>query len=287
MKKNNNLNKSTFPSSPVSRKSGESLLLINTAIQAAIKAGKEILSIYNDPQSDFSIERKADNSPLTIADKASHRIINELLQDTNLPLLSEEGKQISYAERKNWESFWLVDPLDGTKEFIKRNDEFTVNIALITNGKPEMGVIYVPVTGTLYVGITGTGTWKLENVTDSVNFEILQQSGEKLTGSIPHETYTVIGSRSHRNEETNQYIDKLREKHPQLEIISRGSSLKICQVAEGLADEYPRFGPTMEWDTAAGHAIANAAGKKLWLTDYSQELNYNKENLLNPYFIVK
>ncbi len=287
MEKNNNLNNCTFPSSPVSRKSGESLPLINTAIQAAIKAGKEILSIYNDPQSDFSIERKADNSPLTIADKASHRIINELLMATSLPVLSEEGKEIPYAERKKWESFWLVDPLDGTKEFIKRNDEFTVNIALITNGKPEMGVIYVPVTGALYVGITGTGAWKLENATDNSVFDTLQQSGEKLTGNVPHDKYTVIGSRSHRNEETNQYIDKLREKHPQLEIISRGSSLKICQVAEGLADEYPRFGPTMEWDTAAGHAIANAAGKHLWLTDYSQELNYNKENLLNPFFIVK
>lgn len=260
---------------------------INIAIKAAIKAGERILKIYNDPNSDFSVEKKADNSPLTIADKASHNVIVEYLEQTNIPILSEEGTAIAYEERKHWDTFWLIDPLDGTKEFIKKNGEFTVNIALITDGKPIMGVIYVPVTATLYVGIVDQGAWKLEVKNAEVTFEEIQELGLRLPQPSTNQHFTIVGSRSHMSAETEAYIEELKKEHSQIDIVSKGSSLKICMVAEGIANEYPRFGPTMEWDTAAGHAIANAAGKKLWLTDLSKELSYNKENLLNPFFIVK
>ncbi len=261
--------------------------MIDYAIQAAIIAGKEILKIYSDPNADFSIERKSDNSPLTIADKASHKIITEILHETGIPVLSEEGKSIDYSVRKNWKKFWLVDPLDGTKEFIKRNGEFTVNIALIENGVPTEGVIYIPVEKLLYVGITGVGAWKLENAETQCNWETIQLKGTKIPLEKSNDTYTIAGSRSHLNAETQEYLEKIKRKHSDIDTITKGSSMKICMVAEGVANEYPRFGPTMEWDTAAGHAIANAAGKKIWLTDFSNELSYNKENLLNPYFIVK
>lgn len=261
--------------------------IINIALSAAIHAGQEILKIYNDPESDFSVERKADNSPLTIADKSSHRVIAGLLKDTGIPILSEEGTTIEYNERKNWELFWLIDPLDGTKEFIKKNGDFTVNIALIENGRPVLGIIFVPVSNTLYFGSESEGAWKLEGATAGCSLEELKNDGISLPETEKNKSFKVVGSRSHMSPETETYIDNLKDKHGKVEIVSRGSSLKICMVAEGSADEYPRFGPTMEWDTAAGHAIANAAGKKLWHTDFSSELKYNKENLLNPYFIVK
>lgn len=261
--------------------------MINTAIQAAIEAGQEILKIYNDPKSDFSVERKADNSPLTIADKASHRVIESYLCKTEIPILSEEGRDIPFSERKNWKTFWLVDPLDGTKEFVKRNGEFTVNIAYVAEGKPILGIIYVPVNQTLYVGSITEGAWKVEVNNEIPNFEMIKKYGKKLPQLYPSDTFRVVGSRSHMSPETEAYILGLRNKHRLVEIVSKGSSLKICMVVEGSADEYPRFGPTMEWDTAAGHAIANAAGKQLLLTDRFGELTYNKENLLNPFFIVK
>ncbi|QGY42252.1 3'(2'),5'-bisphosphate nucleotidase CysQ [Maribellus comscasis] len=260
---------------------------LEVALKAAVKAGEKILEIYNDPNSDFSVEKKADNSPLTIADKISHTTIQHFLSDTEFPVLSEEGRSIEYPERKDWQNFWIVDPLDGTKEFIKKNGEFTVNIALAKNGKPVLGVIYVPVSKTLYFGNIGLGAFICENVSGEITFDSVLRKSEKLPKPKTTEKYFVVGSRSHMSPETEEYIDALKQKHAEIDIISKGSSLKICMVAEGIADEYPRFGPTMEWDTAAGHAIANAAGKKLWLTDLSEELAYNKENLLNPYFIVK
>lgn len=260
--------------------------MINTAINAAIKAGQEILKIYHDSSSNFSIEKKSDNSPLTIADKASHNVIETLLLETNIPILSEEGKSIEYNERKHWDTFWLIDPLDGTKEFIKKNDEFTVNIALIEKGQPIIGIIYVPVTNELYIGIKEQGAWKIKTK-NKISLSEIEEKGTQLPVHKKTKNYTVVGSRSHMSKETQDYINNLEKEHSPIEIISKGSSLKICMVAEGLANEYPRFGPTMEWDTAAGHAIANAAGKKLWLTNLSGELEYNKESLLNPYFIVK
>ena len=261
--------------------------IVNTAISTAIKAGQEIRNIYNDPGSDFSVERKADNSPLTIADKASHNLIVNALKETGLPILSEEGKSIPYDERKHWETFWLIDPLDGTKEFIKKNGEFTVNIALIKGGLPILGIIYVPVTKTFYIGIEKSGAWKMEGADINCTLKSIRSKGTKLPVAHNNGNYKIIGSRSHMSRETEDYIERLKVDHPEIEIVTKGSSLKICLVAEGVAKEYPRFGPTMEWDTAAGHAIANAAGKKIWHTDFKKELVYNKENLLNPWFIVK
>lgn len=260
--------------------------MIDASILAAISAGHEILKIYNDPLTDFSIERKSDKSPLTIADKAAHKTIIYHLQKTKLPILSEEGKHIPFKTRKSWKTFWLVDPLDGTKEFIKRNDEFTVNIALIENNTPIIGVIYVPVTQTIYAGDIKQGAWKNIGISSEITFNKLKTTGYKLPCSSATQTYTIVSSRSHMNQQTELYLDNIK-RHSEIDIISKGSSLKICIVAEGAAHEYPRFSPTMEWDTAAGHAIANATGKKLWLTDFSGELTYNKENILNPNFIVK
>lgn len=256
------------------------------AVTSAINAGREISRIYNDPDTDLSIEKKSDNSPLTVADKASHIIIKLLLEQTGLPILSEEGRNISFEERKNWKSFWLVDPLDGTKEFIKRNGEFTVNIALINNRKPVAGVIYVPVTRVLYAGINGKGAWKLVTTDSDISFSELMNKGDKLPCSSLPNTFTIVESRSHRNKKTENYINKLKEKYGTVNTIIIGSSLKICMIAEGTAHLYPRFGPTMEWDTAAGHAITNSVGQKLLLMDSKGELTYNKENLKNPDFIV-
>jgi len=265
----------------------ENKIYLEVAIKAAILAGEEIMIIYNDPDADFFVERKADNSPLTIADKKSHSLINRLLQPTGIHVLSEEGIDIPYSERKEWKTMWLVDPLDGTKEFIKRNDEFTVNIALLENRVPVAGVIYVPVTKVLYAGAVEWGAFRLNDASAETTIQSLEKDGTPLPQQNVRQHYTIAGSRSHMNWKTIRYIHKLKKQYHEVNIVKSGSSLKICMVAEGRADEYPRFGPTMEWDTAAGHAIANAAGKKLWLTDISGELEYNKENLLNPYFIVK
>jgi len=257
-----------------------------TAIKSALIAGRKILEIYNNPNSDFEIERKSDNSPLTIADKISHKVIVENLTEIGLPILSEEGKSIAYETRKKWKQFWLVDPIDGTKEFINKNGEFTINIALIEDGRPIFGVIYVPVLGVLYWGIVGEGAYKVKIFKIPKSLDELYKVAIKLPITKQRDTYKVVASRSFMNEDTKNFIEKLRKNNPNLELVSRGSSLKICMVAEGEADIYPRFGPTMEWDTAAGQAIANAAGMQVTLIDQKTELIYNKENLLNPYFIV-
>lgn len=262
--------------------------LIDTAIEASIEAGKEILKVYETD--DFRIVSKNDNSPLTKADKNAHNKIVSFLEKTDIPILSEEGKHMSYDERKKWDYFWLVDPLDGTKEFIKKNGEFTVNIALIKGTTPIAGIIYVPVTKTLYFADINKGAYKIEAVNSEdlhdFDFEVLRSNAVKLPVPDFERPYTVVGSRSHMSEETTQYIEKLKDIHGEIEILSVGSSLKQCMIAEGKADIYPRFGPTMEWDTGAGHAIVNASGGCITQFDGSP-LVYNKENLLNPYFIVK
>lgn len=259
--------------------------LIDTAIQAAILAGIKIREIYTT--TDFNVELKYDLSPLTKADLQSNAIIQKFLEQTELPILSEESRQVEFQERKAWNYFWLVDPLDGTKEFIKRNDEFTVNIALIHKNQPVAGVIYVPVTGELFAGISGEGAWKLQNPTENCTFQFMQNSGAKLPKQKTTAKFAVAVSRSHRSPETEAYLDKLRLEHGEYELINRGSSLKICMVAEGTADICPRFGPTMEWDTAAGHALVKASGKNIYHTDLQSELTYNKESLFNPHFIVR
>ena len=261
-------------------------ILLQSAVIAALKAGNEIIDIYNS--NNFETELKADQSPLTIADKRAHSAIVNQLTACNIPILSEEGKTIAYDERKKWDTFWLVDPLDGTKEFIKRNGEFTVNIALIEKQQPTMGVIYVPVKHELYIGVVGEGAWLACNTSPQSSIQYINQKLQKLPLYSPlANTCRVVGSRSHMSDETMAFIEKLKQSYSNIEMVSMGSSLKICLVAQGSADIYPRFGPTMEWDTAAGHAIAHAAGKKVTLSNEEKPLTYNKENLLNPWFIVQ
>jgi len=262
--------------------------LIKISVIAAIEAGKKIITIYEGFESNLPIEKKQDNSPLTIADKKSHEIIESYLNKTPYPILSEEGRNIPFSERKKWDTFWLVDPLDGTKEFIKRNGEFTVNIALIKNNIPVAGVIYVPVTRELYIASEETGSRKIDNADEyNGNAQKILSESSSLPGVHKRNKFTVVASRSHMSPETETYINQQKSKFGDIDIISKGSSLKICLVAEGKADVYPRFAPTMEWDTAAGHAIARFAGKNVFLTDENTSLQYNKENLLNPWFIVK
>lgn len=259
------------------------------AIDAALQAGEKILSIYNDPASDFQIEKKADNSPLTIADREAHDAIARYLDDTPFPLLSEEGKHLPYSERRPWQTLWIVDPLDGTKEFIKRNGEFTVNIALVHDSVPVMGVIYLPVKKVLYFGAEGMGAYRLTDITarGERSLDELISAATALPESGMHDKFVIVASRSHLTPETEAYIEEMKRCHARVELVSSGSSIKICQVAEGRADVYPRFAPTMEWDTAAGHAIARAAGKEIYQAGKEEPLLYNKEDLLNPWFIVE
>ena len=245
-------------------------------VKAAREAGAGIMRIYDDPSQDFGIERKADNSPLTLADKAAHACIVRHLEATGIPILSEEGVHLPYEERKTWKRLWVVDPLDGTKEFIKKNGEFTVNIALVEEGTPVMGVIYVPAKDVLYLGIVGEGAWKEEGGVRQM-----------LPLAQNREAFVVVASRSHLSSETEAYINELRQEHGNVEMLSSGSSLKICLVAEGSADVYPRFAPTMEWDTAAGDAIARAAGRQVLDAGTQLPLVYNKADLHNPWFVVR
>lgn len=258
--------------------------LIDKAIEATVLAGKKILEIYHTQN--FGVKFKWDFSPLTIADTQSNAIIQKILEQTNIPVLSEEGAHANYQKRKDWKEYWLVDPLDGTKEFIKRNGEFTVNIAFMQNNEPAAGVIYVPVTGELYAGVSNEGAYKITSPSENCTFAEMQNSGERLPKIIAKSKYVVAVSRSHHPGKLEDFLDEIRLRHGDIELISKGSSLKICMVAEGTADAFPRFGPTMEWDTAAGHALVKAIGKNIWQTDLKSELRYNKENLKNPNFIV-
>ncbi len=257
--------------------------LLSLSIEASVAAGKEILEVYG---TEFSVDIKEDSSPLTMADQKSHLKIMEYLRGTEYPILSEEGDLADFSMHSNWHTFWLVDPLDGTKEFIKRNGEFTVNIALVQEGTPILGVIYLPVTDTLYAAAEGIGAYKAENGHKIHTIGALRAEGHSLP--IPNDgPFTVVGSRSHMSAETEEFISALEKEHGQIEILSRGSSLKLCMVAEGSAQVYPRFAPTMEWDTGAGHGIALQAGCEVVRHDSGEPLTYNKENLLNPWFIVR
>lgn len=263
---------------------------LQAAIEAALVAGERIMEVYEDPAADFQVERKADNSPLTVADRKAHEAIVAILKSTPFPILSEEGKHLPYEQRADWRQLWIVDPLDGTKEFIKRNGEFTVNIALVCEGVPQMGVIYLPVKKILYWG-SDRGAYRLENVSAGTAMSVDEMEAAACRLPLPRsagQVMTVVASRSHLSPETEAYIEQLKAQYGRVECISSGSSIKICRVAEGTADVYPRFAPTMEWDTAAGHAIAMAAGKEMVHADCpDQPLTYNKEELLNPWFIVR
>jgi 3'(2'), 5'-bisphosphate nucleotidase len=259
--------------------------LLTCAIKASLAAGARIMEIYESEN--FGIEFKEDKSPLTLADTASNKIIIDYLESTGIPILSEEGRFIPYEIRKGYDPIWIVDPIDGTKEFIKRNGEFTVNIALIAHGLPQIGVIYVPVSKELYFASPETGAMKstIHENFNSLN-ELIERS-EKLPIHNQRKVYTIVASRSHLTKETEDFIERLKEEKGDVELIYKGSSLKLCLVAEGIADCYPRFGPTMEWDTAAGHAICKYSGIQLIDLKTKAEMKYNREELKNDWFLIE
>lgn len=253
---------------------------LQIAIEAAIDAGEKIREIY---QSVFKVVYKEDESPLTDADLASNEVILSYLSETQIPVISEETAQVDYAVRSQWNKCWVVDPLDGTKEFVKRNGEFTVNIALVEKGKPILGVIYVPVFKTLYFG-SSQGSFKIENIAEFSQEHLAQK--QKIQVRARSKDIKILKSRSHLNKQTEDFVKEQEALYNKVEMDNVGSSLKFCQVAEGKADIYPRYAPTMEWDTAAGHAIAQFAGAKVY-TPKKETLIYNKPDLTNPYFIVE
>lgn len=256
------------------------------ALEAAVEAGQAILKIYEEE--DFGVELKVDASPLTRADRAAHEVILKHLQASGIPVLSEEGKHLPYEQRKGWRELWIVDPVDGTKEFIKRNGEFTVNIALVRDGKAVLGVVLAPVLGHLYVGEVGSGAWRLDvSMGSDVDVEEVWASRDSLPlSALSGRPFTVVASRSHMSPETEAFVDEMRSVHGNVELISRGSSLKLCMVAEGTADAYPRFAPTMEWDTAAGQAVCEASGCEVIDQNTGEPMRYNREALLNAWFLV-
>ena len=245
----------------------------------AREAGSVVLEVYG---TEFSVDVKEDKSPLTEADRRANAVIVAWLERLypEIPVISEETRTVAYDERKDWDYFWLVDPLDGTKEFIKRNGEFTVNIALVRGQTPVLGVVYQPVGDHLYYASEGQGAWKSSN----------GEAPRRLSGG-PHyltkDAVTVVASRSHLTDEVRTFISDLEAQGKTVKFISAGSSLKLCLVAEGAADVYPRLGPTMEWDTGAAHAVALEAGHRVVEHSSGEPLLYNKENLLNPSFIVE
>lgn len=259
---------------------------LGIAIRAALDAGVEIINVYDSD--DFNIELKGDDSPLTRADKISNDIINSFLIPTGIPIISEENRQTDFEVRRHWNQCWIVDPVDGTKEFIKRNGEFTVNISFVKNGKPILGVIYVPDSKTLYYADVELGkSFKAQLKSHQCTLEDIKMVSEELVGnSCEADFIKVVGSRSHMNQETLNYVESLKSSGRRVEIVSIGSSLKFCLIAEGEAAVYPRFAPTMEWDTAAGQAICNAIGVDVISNATGKTLRYNKENLLNPGFLV-
>ena len=269
--------------------------LMDAAIEAALAAGREILAVYG---TDFTTEQKADKSPLTEADKRAHQAIAAALLSTGLPVLSEEGKEVELKERQGWQRYWLVDPLDGTKEFIKRNGEFTVNIALMErdeqpagplgSARPIAGVLYAPVKDQLFFAWQGGGAYRQHAATSKGGSAYERAlSAERLP--VPHalDAFTIVASRSHQSPETEAYIARMEQEHGRVSLTSMGSALKICLVAVGAADAYPRYAPTMEWDTAAGHAIANEAGRQLIDITTNEPMRYNKASLVNNWFIVQ
>ncbi len=265
--------------------------LITHVVNAAIKAGAAIMDIYNSPTS-YDISIKSDNTPITAADRAAHNILKDTLGATRIPILSEEGREMRYEERRNWELFWLVDPLDGTMEFIERNNEFTVNIALMSNKKCIISVIYVPYLEKLYIAEKDSGAYICVGVTPDANsnmsYSEFSISCERLPlPQPPHQNPIVAISRSHNTPETYAHIEQLRSKHPQIEVIEQGSSYKFCMLAEGAVDYYVRTTATSEWDTAAGELILAEVGGSTLTLEGNEKLRYNKENLHNPHFVCR
>lgn len=252
---------------------------IQAIIQIAKDAGKAILEIYSK---DFEVLEKEDASPLTEADQKSNQVILDGLEELypDIPFISEESKETAYDDRRSWAKFWLIDPLDGTKEFVKKNGEFTVNIALVENGEPVLGVVYIPVQDKVFFAEKGKGAFSM----------VGNNNPEKLHNPYHYsdkEHVVVVASRSHLSQEVLDFVENLKASGKKVDFLSAGSSLKFCLVADGKADVYPRLGPTMEWDTGAAHAVVLEAGKQVNRHDTGEPLKYNKENLLNPWFIVE
>jgi 3'(2'), 5'-bisphosphate nucleotidase len=273
------------------------------ALIAAKEAGEAILEVYHGK---IDVSYKEDDSPLTLADKRAHSAIASHLSSdstSSIPVLSEEGRHTPYEERKGWEYYWLVDPLDGTKEFVKRSDEFTVNIALIRKNRPVLGVVFLPAIGCLYFAAEGLGSYKLEDV--GAVGQLVAAAGEfshenealkaliKAAIRLPlqqsfkksPEQLNLVGSRSHGTEALSDFVEKMKQQYEKVDFVPAGSALKLCLVAEGSADIYPRFGPTMEWDTAAGHCVVEQSGGEVVDMDQRAPLDYNKKDLHNSFFI--
>ena len=266
----------------------ERAYLLPFAFNAAVRAGAEIMKVYNDKEG-YDIEVKRDNTPLTIADRLAHNKIKEVLGETRIPILSEEGREMLYDERKNWDMFWLVDPLDGTIEFIKGNNEFTVNIALMADNECVGAIVYVPYLGKMYFAERGCGAMLLEGIEHDENANYTNQDIRSKAQILPlesaaHDRFRIAVSRSHQTAETADFVEQMRKIHSEVEIIEQGSSYKFCLMAEGVIDYYPRTTTTYEWDTAAAELILAEAGGKTHSLPDNKPLQYNKENLHNPWF---
>lgn len=265
--------------------------LLPMAYNAAIRAGAAILEVYPD-RSRYEVAYKSDSSPITLADRRAHDVIKQHLAQTRMPILSEEGRELQYFERKGWDLFWMVDPLDGTREFIKGNNEFTVNIALMANNRPQMGIIYVPYFKKMYFCEKGFGSYLKTNVEadPDADFDyrgIYENSEELPLASATHQNLRVAISRSHNNPRTTQMVEAFRKMYPSAEIVEQGSSYKFCMLAEGVIDYYPRTSDTYEWDTAAGEVILSEAGGVTKSLPDMGKFAYNKESLLNPNFVCR
>lgn len=265
--------------------------LLPKAYNAALRAGAAILEIY-ESGTPIDVDIKNDHTPITMADRKAHATIREYLGHTRIPLLSEEGREMLYTERKDWDLFWMVDPLDGTVEFLKGNGEFTVNIALMADNKPVFGVIYVPYKEVIYFSDEERGAFRARNIladpAASHTYAQLFEGAELLPlRTTCNQPLRIAVSRSHRNEETERLVANIRDRYPDAQIIEQGSSYKLCLLAEGSIDFYPRTTDTYEWDTAAGEAILRKAGGIIYRADDHTDLQYNKESLVNPHFICR
>lgn len=267
------------------------MYLLPPLFNAAVRAGASIMQVYKN-RDDYDISLKSDRTPITIADRLAHKVIREYLGPTRIPVLSEEGREMLYDERRNWELYWLVDPLDGTVEFIKGNNEFTVNIALMENNRCRGAAIYVPYFGRMYYAGRGEGAWMCEGIAPDASADYtygrIVAAGRRLPSQTKaRDVLRVAVSRSHRTPETDAHIEALRRRVGAVEVVEQGSSYKFCMLAEGIADYYVRTSDTCEWDTAAGELIlAEAGGSTRSLAD-GAALRYNKEDLRNPWFVCR
>ncbi|HJA99317.1 MAG TPA: 3'(2'),5'-bisphosphate nucleotidase CysQ [Candidatus Alistipes avicola] len=266
-------------------------LLVPSLCNAVVRAGAAIMQVYRH-KDDYDIRIKSDKTPITEADRQAHDTIKNYLGQTRIPILSEEGREMRYEERCNWELFWLVDPLDGTVEFIKGNNEFTVNIALMQNNRSVAAAVYVPYLEKLYLAWLGGGAYLKQNVAPRADAEYTYDQIREGLQRLPlettrHDRPRVAVSRSHQSPETAEFVAGLRAKCPDLEIVEQGSSYKFCMLAEGDVDFYVRTTPTYEWDTAAGELILSEAGGETLSLPDNRPLQYNKADLQNPWFVCR